>query len=142
MPANADRRLVACASYAVQVTGSLVLLAAAEHQTALILLGVVLFGAGIGNATSLPPLVAQVEFVKEDVARVVALIVAMSQGLWALAPAAFAVLFVTGDPAGVHIGPGTRAYFGAAVLLQLAAIACMLAGRKTARRAPHQPPPL
>jgi len=92
----------------------------------------VLFGVGIGNATSLPPLVAQVEFVKEDVPRVVALIVAMSQGLWSLAPATFALLLVTGTGAQAHLGTGTGFYFGATVLLQLAAIACMLGGRKPA----------
>ncbi|AYQ28099.1 MFS transporter [Polaromonas sp. SP1] len=132
MPADADRRVVASVSYAVQIGGSLLLACAAEHQTALILLGVVLFGVGIGNATSLPPLVAQVEFVKEDVPRVVALIVAMSQGLWALAPATFALLLVTGSGSPAHLGAGTGLYFGATVLLQLAAIACMLGGRKPA----------
>ncbi|MCZ8286543.1 MAG: MFS transporter, partial [Bacteroidia bacterium] len=132
MPAGADRRVVASVSYAVQIAGSLLLACAAEHQTALILLGVVLFGVGIGNATSLPPLVAQVEFVKEDVPRVVALIVAMSQGLWALAPATFALLLVTGNGSPAHLGAGTGHYFGATVLLQLAAIACMLGGRKPA----------
>lgn len=132
MPADADRRVVASVSYAVQIAGSLLLACAAEHQTALILLGVVLFGVGIGNATSLPPLVAQVEFVKEDVPRVVALIVAMSQGLWALAPATFALLLVTVNGSPAHLGSGTGLYFGATVLLQLAAIACMLGGRKPA----------
>jgi hypothetical protein len=132
MPANADRRLVASVSYTVQIAGSLLLASAAEHQTALILAGVVLFGVGIGNATSLPPLVAQVEFVKEDVPRVVALIVAMSQGLWALAPATFALLLVTANGSPAHLGAGTGLYFGATVLLQLAAIACMLGGRKAA----------
>jgi hypothetical protein len=132
MPADADRRVVASVSYAVQIAGSLLLAAAAEHQTALILLGVVLFGVGIGNATSLPPLVAQVEFVKDDVPRVVALIVAMSQGLWALAPATFALLLVTANGGPAHLGSGTGLYFGATVLLQLTAIACMLGGRKPA----------
>jgi hypothetical protein len=132
MPADADRRVVASVSYAVQIVGSLLLACAAEHQTALILAGVVLFGVGIGNATSLPPLVAQVEFVKEDVPRVVALIVAMSQGLWALAPATFALLLVTASGSAAHLGAGTGFYFGATVLLQLAAIACMLGGRKPA----------
>jgi hypothetical protein len=132
MPADADRRLVASVSYAVQIVGSLLLACAAEHQTALILAGVVLFGVGIGNATSLPPLVAQVEFVKEDMPRVVALIVAMSQGLWALAPATFALLLVTANESPAHLGAGTGLYFGATVLLQLAAIACMLGGRKPA----------
>jgi len=132
MPADADRRVVASVSYAVQIVGSLLLACAAEHHTALILLGVVLFGVGIGNATSLPPLVAQVEFVKEDVPRVVALIVAMSQGLWALAPATFALLLVTANGSPAHLGSGTGVYFCATVLLQLAAIACMLVGRKPA----------
>jgi len=45
----------------------------------LLLLGVILFGAGIGNATSLPPLIAQAEFVKDDVGRVVALNLAIGQ---------------------------------------------------------------
>jgi MFS family permease len=132
MPPDADRRRVASVSYAVQIVGSLLLACAAEQQTVLILAGVVLFGVGIGNATSLPPLVAQVEFVKEDVPRVVALIVAMSQGLWALAPATFALLLVTANGSPVHLGAGTGLYFGATVLLQLAAIACMLGGRKSA----------
>ncbi|MFA1637595.1 hypothetical protein ACDY95_29385, partial [Achromobacter ruhlandii] len=43
---------------------------------------------GIGNATSLPPLIAQAEFAREDAARVVPLIVALSQGAYAFAPAA------------------------------------------------------
>ena len=43
----------------------------------------------MGNATSLPPLIAQVEFVKDDVARVVPLIVAISQGTCAFSPATF-----------------------------------------------------
>jgi hypothetical protein len=55
-------------------------------------LGVVLFGFGIGNATSLPPLIAQVEFVKEDVPRVVPMIVALGQGIYAFAPAAFGLI--------------------------------------------------
>jgi hypothetical protein len=38
-----------------------------------------LFGIGFGNSTSLPPLIAQVEFVDEDVPRVVALIVAIAR---------------------------------------------------------------
>src|SRR5262249_5745381 len=49
----------------------------------------ILFGAGIGNATSLPPLIAQVEFVREDVPRAVPLMVAIAQASYAFAPAAF-----------------------------------------------------
>jgi len=39
-----------------------------------------------------PPLIAQVEFVRGDVARVVALIVAIAQGAYAFAPAAFGLV--------------------------------------------------
>ena len=49
-----------------------------------------LFGAGIGNATSLPPLIAQSEFAR-DVARV-PLIVAIAQAAYAFAPAIFGAL--------------------------------------------------
>ena len=90
--AGADRRLIACASFAVQICGSLAFLLAAGDNVPLLLLGVALFGFGIGNATSLPPLIAQVEFVKEDVPRVVPMIVAIGQGTYAFAPAAFGLL--------------------------------------------------
>ena len=68
MPAGADRRLVACASYVVEIAGALAFwLGRDQHPVAVG--GVILFGAGIGNATSLPPLIAQVEFTAEDVPR-------------------------------------------------------------------------
>ena len=50
-------------------------------------LGFVLFGLGIGNLTSLPPLIVQKEFNREDVVTVVALIVAINQAVFAFAPA-------------------------------------------------------
>lgn len=118
-----DRRRVACASYAVQIAGSLVLLAAPGPGPWL-WVGMVLFGAGIGNATSLPPLVAQTDFAAQDVARVVALIVALSQALYALAPMAFALL--------LGAGPGTALFFGTAAALQLLALALLWSGRTTA----------
>jgi hypothetical protein len=80
MPLEADRRLVACVGYAAQLAGSIVFIGAAGTNVPLLLLGIVLFGAGFGNATSLPPLIAQIEFVKDDVPRVVALIVGIAQG--------------------------------------------------------------
>src|SRR5690606_32904320 len=52
-----------------------------------LMLGCVLFGLGIGNLTSLPPLIAQKEFNREDVVTVVALIVAINQAVFAFAPA-------------------------------------------------------
>ena len=71
---------------------SLVLIAAAGSQVPLLLFGVLLFGVGIGNVTSMPPLIAQVEFVKDDVPRVVALVVAIGQATYAFAPAAFGLI--------------------------------------------------
>ena len=61
--------------------------------------GVLLFGLGIGNATSLPPLIAQVEFDQTDLSRVVPLIVALSQATYALAPALFGIARTFSDPA-------------------------------------------
>jgi hypothetical protein len=130
MPLAGDRRGVACASWAVQMAGSLVLLAA-PGQGPLLWAGIVLFGAGIGNTTSLPPLVVQTDFAAQDVARVVALIVALSQALYALAPMAFALLLTAGQ--------GTSLFFGAAAALQLLALALLWSGRQAA----HIPcPPL
>ena len=129
MPFRADRRLMAGMGYAVQLLGTLVLLVANEHQIALILLGVMLFGSGIGNATSLPPLVAQVEFTKEDVNRVIALIVATAQATYAFAPAVFGVLLANSG-ASARFGQGTAWFFITAAMIQAAAIASFLAGRK------------
>lgn len=91
-----NRRTVARLSYGVQLLGCLALLMADAH-VALVWLGVALFGVGIGNATSLPPLIAQSEFERQDVPRVVALIVAMAQGCYAFAPALFGALLAAGD---------------------------------------------
>jgi MFS family permease len=92
MPTEVDRRLVACASYAVQMAGCVAFIAAAGTSVPLLLLGVMLFGIGFGNGTWLPPLIAQAEFVEEDGRRVVALIVAISQATYAFAPVVFGII--------------------------------------------------
>lgn len=99
MPVSADRRLTASASYGVQIIGTLMLLTMGGENAAAMVVGVLLFGLGIGNATSLPPLIAQVEFDKADVSRVVPLIVALSQATYALAPALFGMARTISDPA-------------------------------------------
>jgi hypothetical protein len=129
MPVDADRRLVASASYAVQLAGSLAFVAAAGSSIPLLLLGVILFGLGFGNATSLPPLIAQVEFVTDDVARVVPLIVAISQGTYAFAPAVFGLIRQLAPHAGGASPGAAPGLFLAAALVQGLAIAAMLAGR-------------
>ncbi|MEA2872802.1 MAG: hypothetical protein QOH67_2778 [Hyphomicrobiales bacterium] len=121
MPAHADRRLVACLSYAVQIVGTLTLIAAAGTTIPLLLIGVLLFGVGIGNVTSMPPLIAQVEFVKDDVPRVVALVVAIGQATYAFAPAAFGLIR--------EMSNGSYVFAGAA-LVYLLAIGALLAGRR------------
>jgi len=125
MPVSADRRLVACASYGVQVIGSLLLAVAAGSGGPWLVAGIALFGLGIGNATSLPPLIAQQEFLPAETARVVPLIVAIGQAGYAFAPAVFGLLRA-GDRAGAT---GSTLLFWCAAAIQLAAIGCFLAGR-------------
>ena len=122
MPASADRRLVACASYGVQVVGSLLFVLAAGEGGLWLFTGIALFGLGIGNATSLPPLIAQQEFSPVETARVVPLIVAIGQAGYAFAPAVFGLLRVESEAA------GTPALFFCAAAIQMAAIGCILAG--------------
>lgn len=122
MPVGAERRRVACVSYAVQIVGTLVLIAAGGASVPLLLLGVLLFGVGIGNATSMPPLIAQVEFVKGDVPRVVALVVAIGQAIYAFAPAAFGLIR--------ELAPQDAYFFATAALVYALAIAVLLAGRR------------
>jgi hypothetical protein len=131
MPAGADRRLVACVSYTVQIVGTLLLIAAGGENIPLLLAGVLLFGVGIGNVTSMPPLIAQVEFVKEDVPRVVALNVAIGQATYSFAPAVFGFIRE-------FAGAGT--VFLVAALIYAFAIGALLIGRygmtKSARAYP------
>ncbi|WP_246503835.1 MFS transporter [Plastoroseomonas arctica] len=115
-----DRRVAAAANSLVQVAGSLAFLASGGTDVPLLLLGIVLFGLGLGNATSLAPMIAQRDFSAADTGRVVALVTACSQAAYAFAPAAFGLL------RGVE--PGW--FFGAAALIQVAAAVVILAGRR------------
>lgn len=130
LPAGANRRTVAALAYGVQLVGTVMLLLAGEQHTVWVLLGTVLFGLGIGNATSLPPLIAQAEFAREDVPRVVALIVALAQATYAFAPAAFGLVLAASSAEGVRMGSGTSPFFLAAAAIQGVAIVCFLAGRR------------
>ena len=123
MPAAADRRLIAAANIGVQLAGSAILLLAGEHASVL-LLGSWLFGIGLGNVVSLPPLVAQIEFRPADVPRVVAVVTAVSQAGYAFAPGGFGLL--------LSLGGGGTALFLGALLLQAAGIFVVLLGRRQA----------
>lgn len=126
MPLEADRRVVACLGYSLQVIGSLTLLAANENPIFL-WLGLSLFGSGIGNATSLPPLIAQVEFNKQDVQRIVPLMVALSQGTYAFAPGIFGILRNMEPSAPLA---SNYLLFGTAATIQAGAIAFFYLGRR------------
>jgi MFS family permease len=132
MPPHANRRSVAAVAYGVQVVGVGLLLAADGVHTAMIVLAVALFGSGIGNATSLPPLIAQAEFPRADVQRVVALVVAIAQATYAFAPALFGALLVATGGTAPRIGHGDAALLLAVAAVEGLAIVCLLAGQRSA----------
>ncbi|AOB30316.1 hypothetical protein AKI39_05855 [Bordetella sp. H567] len=131
-----DRRLVAAASYGVQAAGAAILLAAWGGPVWPIAAGVALFGMGIGNATSLPPAIAQADFAAADVPRVVALIVAIAQASYAFAPAIFGILLYAGQPGSSSTSGHTALLFSGAVAIQIAAAAMLLAGRRAGGHLP------
>ncbi len=131
MPVNADRRVVGAVNYSVQVLGCCAFLAAGGSNVPLLLLGVLLFGVGIGNATSMPPLIAQTEFPKAEVVRVVALMTAVAQASYAFAPAVFGMIrdaTALGDNATVPVLFATAAGF------QVAAAVAYWGGRNSFRQ--------
>ena len=112
LPAGADRRRAGAWNFAVQMLGTLVLLAALDVSAPLLLLGCVVVGLTVGNMLSLPPMIAQAEFAPADVGRVVALVTAVNQATYALTPGGFGLLRdLTGSGATVLV---------AAALLQAA----------------------
>ncbi|NIJ34110.1 MFS transporter [Sphingomonas oligoaromativorans] len=117
--AKSNWRAIASYSLLAQALGCGVLMLA-HGSPALLILGAVLFGLGVGNAISVPPVIANLEFPREDAARAVALIVAISQGAYALAPAIFGLLRQVWSD---------EIIFLTAVAIQLAGIAAYLLGR-------------
>lgn len=128
--ASTDRRRAAAASYAMQALGTLILWAAGPEHLAFFMLGIVLFGLGIGNATSLPPLIAQAEFAPTDVPRVVARSVAVSQSLYAFAPVVLAGLIIGASAEETSASHDTGTYFSVIFSLQCVAAACLLCRRR------------
>ncbi len=93
---RADRRVVAALNFAMQACG--VSLLALGSTPIVLLLGCILFGLGIGSLLLLPPLIAQLDFAPVDVPRVVALVTAVNQAVFAFAPVFLGVLReVSGD---------------------------------------------
>ncbi|MFI4999027.1 MAG: MFS transporter [Reyranellales bacterium] len=114
-----DRRVATAANLAMQAVGSLLL--AFGSGIVPLAMGCVLFGLGVGNLTSLPPLIAQREFRPGDVGTVVALIMAINQAVFAFAPAVFGWL-----------RDATESYaaaFALAAVAQIVAAMAVAAGR-------------
>ncbi len=118
LPPGFDRRRAGMLNFLMQATGCAVL-ALAGGVPGLLVGGAVLFGLGIGNLLSLPPLIAQAEWPPEEVAAVIALVTAVNQALYAFGPGLFGAAL---DLLGGWAPPA------AACLLQLAA-ASVLARR-------------
>lgn len=114
-----DRRIAAALNFVVQIIGVLLLIFG--NGWVLLTLGCILFGLGIGNLTSLPPLIAQKEFNREDVVTVVALIVAINQAVFAFAPA---IVGAFRDATSDYVLP-----FGIIACVQLVAATVVLVGR-------------
>lgn len=117
---GADRRRWAAANLALQILGCIVLLMA-DAAPALLLLGVVLFGFALGNVTTLPPLIVQQDFAAADTARIVGLVTATGQALYAFAPALFGLLR--------EVDATGSALFVTAAVAQAVAAAALLSGR-------------
>lgn len=130
MPPGSDRRLIASASYGVQILGLLAFCAAGGDSVSWLLAGVVLFGLGIGNATSLPPLIAQAEFSREDVVRAVPAIVAVSQATYAFSPAALGLVRDLFPPALGASAGAAPVLFLIVAGIKACAIASFLSGRR------------
>jgi predicted MFS family arabinose efflux permease len=111
-----DRRGAAATNFLMQAAGS-ILLALGDGMVALAT-GCVLFGLGVGNLNSLPPLIAQREFRAADVATVVALVIAINQAVFAFAPA---ILGGLRDLTGSYV----VAFLGIAAIQWLAAATVM-----------------
>jgi MFS family permease len=92
LPPGADRRRAAVLNFLVQAAGSVALLAAGGVSAPLLLLACILFGLGLGNLLSLPPLIAQAEWPPAQVGAVVAAITAVNQAFYAFAPGLFGLL--------------------------------------------------
>ena len=96
------------------------MLVLAGDGAAALVVGVLLFGLGIGNLLSLPPLIAQAEWPAEQVAAVLALLTAVNQAFYAFGPAIFGAALQ---------GWGAAAPPALAAGLQLVAAWVLLVGR-------------
>ncbi len=107
-------------NFLLQAAGSAAL-ASSGGSPVLLVVGAVLFGLGIGNLLSLPPLIAQRDWPPAEVARVVAMVTAVNQAFYAFGPGLFGAAM---ESFGAWAPPA------AAGALQVAAAAVLMAGRR------------
>lgn len=117
MPPGLDRRAIGVANFLMQAVGSAVLAAAGGESAALLLAGVVLFGLGIGQLLSLPPLIAQAEWPPEAVGQVVAMVTAVNQAFYAFGPGLLGAALDAFGPVAPPAIAGVLQLLAAAVLL-------------------------
>jgi MFS family permease len=115
-----DRRKVAAVNFALQAAGVTLLCLGSGFVAPVA--GCVLFGLGVGNLISLPPLIAQEEFEPAAVSTVVVLITALNQAVFAFAPAIFGVL--------KEITNGYAVPFAIAACLQILAVIAIMSCRR------------
>ena len=128
-----DRRTVAAVNFAVQAGGLGLLATTAEP--AMLYLGCALFGAGVGNASSLPGLIVQHEFPRQHFARIISLVVAINQFSFAFGPILLARLRSAERGYGGALGVClAMEIVAAAVVLSPIAMAGIRARRRLHRR--------
>lgn len=125
-----DRRFLSAASYLVQATGTGLILFWGGSSDIFLALGLFLFGSGLGNASSIAPLVAQRDFSKADVMRVVAFVVAFAQAIYSFAPAIFSYVLESSQSLNMQVGVGTDLFFTSVLFVQLLAAFSIVLGAK------------
>ncbi len=125
-----DRRVAAALNLGVQVIGSIAFFVASGESVFWLLTGIALFGLGIGNGASLPPLIAQVEFTKEDASRAVPAIIAVAQATSAFGPIVFGLIRDLTVDCGASACGNAPLVFATAAFIQVLACACFLSGRE------------
>ena len=118
-----DLRVAFCCNFLIQVCGVSIFLSRPSLPG--LYLGCLLFGAGVGNLTTLPGLIVQREFAAGNFARTISLTIGVGQFTFALGPAAVGWLANTTG--------GYNAALIACIALQATAAVIVLAGR------PHPP---
>jgi hypothetical protein len=116
---SANRRAAAAANFAMQACGAALL--AFGSTVVVLMIGCALLGIGIGNIVSLPPLIAQVEFDRADVPRIMSVATGVNQAVFSFAPAVIGALH---DASGTYAVP-----FAAAATILLMAGGVVLLGR-------------